>query len=283
MEVPRLDAGSAPLEKIVESLQATGAVIVEGLLTPEVVDRFNRDLAPYMAAQETERNFMSPGVARFYGKHTKHLTGLASKSATFVESVMCSPVLLDVCDAVLRPNCVNYQLNLAHIFERGPGAKQQYIHRDEVVWVHLPQPHREVEVSTVIALVDFTEHNGATRVVPGSHLWPRDRLPLETEIATAVMPAGSAIIYLGSTLHAGGANTTANEWRRGMHMSYVVGWLRPEENHILATPPDKARHFSRRAKELLGYGVHNAEAMGGGYIGSLDLQDPIELMEQGVI
>jgi len=147
--------------------------------------------------------------------------------------------------------------------------------------VHLPRPHAEVQVASVIALVDFTAELGATVVAPGSHRWERGRMPEPDELACAEMPAGSAVLYLGSTIHAGGRNSTANGWRRGMHMSFVVGWLRTEENNYLSTPPGVARTLSRRAQELLGYAAHDAIAAGGGYLGTVDLLDPIDLLAGG--
>jgi ectoine hydroxylase-related dioxygenase (phytanoyl-CoA dioxygenase family) len=145
----------------------------------------------------------------------------------------------------------------------------------------LPQPHAEVELASVIALADFTADVGATVVVPGSHRWERDRRPKREEFACAEMPAGSAVVYLGSTIHAGGRNRTEDRWRRGMHMSFVVGWLRTEENNYLSAPPAVARTLPRRSQELLGYAVHDAIAVGGGYLGAVDLIDPMELLEHG--
>ncbi len=155
------------------------------------------------------------------------------------------------------------------------------LHRDEDVWIHLPRPHPEVELASVIALVDFTAEIGATVVAPGSHRWERGREPLPEDLVAADMPAGSAVVYLGSTLHAGGQNSTADRWRRAIHMSFVVGWLRTEDNNYLGTPPDIARTLPRRAQELLGYAAHAAIEAGGGYLGTVDLLDPIELLAQG--
>ena len=132
----------------------------------------------------------------------------------------------------------------------------------------------------MIALVDFTRELGATVVAPGSHRWERARQPEPDELAYAEMPAGSAVLYLGSTIHAGGKNST-DRWRRAMHMSYVVGWLRTEDNNYLSTPPDIARTLPRRSQELLGYAAHDAIAHGGGYLGTVDLLDPIELLAKG--
>jgi len=275
-----LHAGDS-IESIVAAIEADGGVIVEGLLRPDTLERFNDEITPLLEQVTPERKFLNPGLDFFFGTRTRHITAVASKSRTFVTDVLVHPVLLGLCDAILAPGCARYQLNLAHILDRGPGAEQQYIHRDELVWVHVPRPHPELQLASVIALVDFTAENGATRVVPGSHRWPWERVPETDEFAVAAMPAGSAVIYLGSTLHGGGPNSTADQWRRGMHLSYVLGWLRTEENHYLATPPAIARALPRQAQELLGYAAHDALMHGGGYLGALDLRDPVEMLADG--
>jgi ectoine hydroxylase-related dioxygenase (phytanoyl-CoA dioxygenase family) len=272
---------SDPIDDVVKALGEDGGVIVEGLLGGDVLERFNAELDPLLAGAKPDRKFLNPGLDFFFGERTRHVTAVASKSHTFVADVLPHPVFLGICDAILAPSCARYQLNLAHVLDRGPGAEQQYIHRDELVWVHVPRPHPELQVASVIALVDFTAENGATRVVPGSHRWEWERMPARDDFAVAAMPAGSAVIYLGSTLHGGGPNTTADQWRRGMHLSYVLGWLRTEENHYLATPPEIARTLPRRAQELIGYAAHDALHQGGGYLGALDLRDPVEMLADG--
>jgi ectoine hydroxylase-related dioxygenase (phytanoyl-CoA dioxygenase family) len=97
------------------------------------------------------------------------------------------------------------------------------------------------------------------------------------------MKAGSAVIYLGSTVHGGGANSTPSQWRRGMHLSYVVGWLRTEENHYLTTPADVARTLPLQVQEILGYAAHDAIADFGGYLGTVELRDPVDLMAEGLL
>jgi len=270
-----------PVEALTEALARDGALIVEGLLGPEPLARFEADLAPALAAASPERDYLNPAVEWFMGKRTRTLTGIAAKSPTFASDILCHPTLLAVCDAILGPSCARYQLNVAQVLDRGPGAEDQMLHRDELVWIHMPRPHPELQVASVIALVDFTADNGATRVVPGSHRWPLERQPEAADVVAAEMPAGSAVVYVGSTLHGGGANTTQDTWRRGMHLSYVLGWLRTEENHYLETPPDVARALPRQAQELLGYAVHDAVADAGGYLGAVDLRDPVELLADG--
>jgi ectoine hydroxylase-related dioxygenase (phytanoyl-CoA dioxygenase family) len=89
------------------------------------------------------------------------------------------------------------------------------------------------------------------------------------------------VIYLGSTLHGAGDNTTADAWRYGLHVSFTLGWLRTEENNYLGTPPAAARTLSRRAQEVLGYAVHDAIADAGGYLGMVEMRDPVELLSEG--
>jgi ectoine hydroxylase-related dioxygenase (phytanoyl-CoA dioxygenase family) len=203
---------------------------------------------------------------------------------------MCHPLLLDICDQVLAPSCARYQLNLGHLLQRGPGSDEQWLHRDELVWSDVPQPHPELQLATVIAFVDFTKDNGATRIVPGSHRWPDRQLPPmdqllrqppePEQIAYAEMEAGSAVVYTGGTIHAGGSNVTDIP-RRGAHLSYCLGWLRTEENNYLSTPPAVAATLPRRAQELLGYAVHDGIPRGGGYLGMVRMQDPVELLARG--
>jgi ectoine hydroxylase-related dioxygenase (phytanoyl-CoA dioxygenase family) len=282
MTLQRIPA-DAPAQRIVDALAADGAVIVEALLDADLLARFNAELDPFVetAAAAKDRTFINPVVQWFFGAQTRDVTGVAGKSRVFATEILTHPVYRAVCDAILLPNCASYQLNIAHVLDRGPGSEQQMIHRDELVWVHLPRPHPEVQLASVIALVDFTADNGATRVAPGSHRWPDDRAPTSDDLVPAEMAAGSAVVYLGSALHAGGANVTTDVRRRAMHVSYCVGWLRTEENQYLATPIDVVRTLPRESQALLGYAAHDALAIGGGYLGTVKVQDPVELLATG--
>ena len=277
-QLSTLSLGSGT-EVILAELLASGGVIVEDLLDEALLAQLNQEMDPLVAAADTSTE-LNPAISAFFGDKVRHVSGLAGKSRCFAEQVMCHPLYLALCDQILLPNCADYRLNLGHLMDRGPGSERQYIHRDELVWVHYRDPKPEIQLATIVALVDFTKENGATCVIPGSHKWEPERQPLEEQIAYAEMPAGAAVIYLGSTLHAGGTNSS-NGWRRGFHMSYCLGWLRTEENNILAVPPEKARLLSRRAQELVGYGVHDAIADMGGYLGMLDMRHPTSLLEEG--
>jgi ectoine hydroxylase-related dioxygenase (phytanoyl-CoA dioxygenase family) len=269
------------LDAITAALQQDGGVIVDGFLERGAVEAIRREVEAPLAAADPGMKHLNPAIQFFYGDKTRHVSGMAAVSRTFATEVLIHPVYLGVCDRVLLPSCARYQLNLGHLIARGPFASAQLLHRDELVWVHVPRPHPELQVASMVALVDFRAENGATRVVPGSQRWPHDRKPEPHEIADAEMAAGSAVLYLGSTIHGAGANTTAGEWRLGLHVSYVLGWLRTEENNYLAVPPAIAATLPRAAQEVLGYAVHDAIRSAGGYLGMLGLRDPVELMQEG--
>ena len=250
----------------------------------------NAELHGAIEAADPNEELFNPIMQAFHGPYTKQVTGVPGISRTFATEVMCHPVLLGLCDRILLPSCARYQLNLGHLLQRGPGADEQWLHRDEAVWSDLPHPHPDVQLASVIAFVDFTRDNGATRVVPGSHRWPDRQLspaeqiagtaPAPAQIAYAEMPAGSAVVYTGGTIHAGGANVTDIP-RRGAHLSYCLGWLRTEENNYLSVPPAMAATLPRRAQELLGYALHDSIPRGGGYLGMVRMQDPVELLARG--
>ncbi len=278
--IPRTRA-DAPADTIVAALEEAGAVIVEDFLDADLLARFNAELDPEVAATPDGRPLGNALYEHFFGPHTRHLSGIAGRSRVFAEEILCHRLFGEICDRILLRACASYRLNVAHVLDRGPGSEQQYLHRDEDVWAHLPHPRPEVQVASVIALEEFTAENGATRVVPGSHRWERGRQPNLDELVPAVMPAGAAVVYLGSTIHGGGPNTSRDHRRRGMHLSFNLGWLRTEENNYLTVPLDVVRSLPRRAQELLGYTSHDAIAVAGGQTGLVHTHDPIDLLESG--
>lgn len=278
------------LPVLLAALDRDGAVIVEDLLSAEVVARVNAEVGAAVDGADPASALFNPALQAFHGAHTRQVSGVPALSPSFATEVMCHPTLLALAEALLGPSCARFQLNIAHLLQRGPGAEDQLLHRDELVWSDVPRPCPELQLASVIAFVDFTADNGATRVVPGSHRWPERELtpieqftgrqPTEVEIAVAEMSAGSAVIYTGGTIHGGGANTTDTA-RRGAHLSYCLGWLRTEENNYVAVPPKIAATLPRQAQEVLGYTVHDGIRRGGGFLGMVGSLDPIDLLERG--
>lgn len=258
--------------EVSQILSDDGAVIVEGAIGPNMLAVLNSDLDRFVDDIGVGlRNPTHERMVEFYGASTVRFDGLPAKSSGFVE-VLQLPLLQGVADIVLKPQCEDYLLNTAQLIEIRPGETAQLIHRDEDAWPDMPRERPQLEVEAMFALTEFTKANGATRVVPGSHLWDPDREPTVDEVTYAEMSAGSAVFYLGSTLHGGGANTTNDQRRRGMFLGFVVGWLRTEENMFLTVPLDVARTVPVRVQELLGYKPH-------GPIGVVDVGTPMALLE----
>jgi ectoine hydroxylase-related dioxygenase (phytanoyl-CoA dioxygenase family) len=290
--VRHFDVGD-DLDLLLKGLDEDGAIIVDGLLTQDVVDRVNAEVEEAVASADAAPTMFNPVLEAFHGAQTRHVPGMPGVSPTFAVDVMCHPVYLGLAEALLGPSCASFQLNLGHLLQRGPGVDEQLLHRDELVWSDVPRPAPELQLASVIAFVDFTKENGATRLIPGSHRWPDRELspmeqvmagiqdpPTEEQIAYAEMPAGSAVIYTGGVIHGGGGNTT-DIARRGAHLSYCLGWLRTEENNYLSTPPEVAAKLPRRAQEVLGYSVQDSIDRGGAYLGMVRMQDPVDLLANG--
>jgi len=282
-ELTRFSA-ETDIDTINAALSDQGAMLVEGVFSAETIATINAELDEVMDAADPAMSHVNESIDAFFGGNTKHVSSLVAQSPTYAAEVVAHPLFMALCDEVLLPGCARYQLNLAGVINRGPGSDAQMFHKDEDVWIHMPPERPQLELATMIALCDFTRDNGATMVVPGSHRWTeRFRKPTPNEIAYAEMSAGSVVVYLGSTVHAGGANSTTDTWRRGGHMSYCLGWLRTEENNYLGTPPEVAKGLPVEVQELLGYAVHDAIEDLGGYLGVVGMRSPIELMAEGAL
>jgi ectoine hydroxylase-related dioxygenase (phytanoyl-CoA dioxygenase family) len=234
-------------------LAADGGVIVQNFIDPSLVQRLNQQLSASIAGTRAGSNDVSEERRTFWGSRTKRLSRLVARAPAFV----------DVLDHDLMHRWAahslagDYWLNTAQAMIVGPGEQAQSLHRDIVIWPvisDLGNAAPEVLVSMILALSDFTDDVGATRVVPGSHRWDDFRRTAHPdETVAAVMPAGSALLYLGKTVHAAGANVTRDTWRHGVHMSFVLGWLTPEEASPLGVPWEIARRYSPRVQRLLGF------------------------------
>lgn len=264
MGLRRFDAG-APVAAVAEAVRDDGAAIVERAVDPGLVQRVLDETAPYRA-------LTPPGPDSFSGRNTKRTGALVARSPAARELVM-HPMVLGVCDAVLGPNATVYQLHLTQVIDIGPGEPAQPLHRDQWAWDFFPFPEGfEVEISTIWAMQDFTEANGATRVIPGSTRWPNDAPRHHDMTVPAEMPAGSVLVYTGSVFHGGGANTTDGR-RIAVNIDYCLGWLRQEENQYLACPPEVARELPDELAKLVGY---SRAAYALGYFG--DTLDPMEAL-----
>jgi len=263
------------LTEILAVLAQDGGVIVHNMLSPQVVANLLSELAPQSETSQVGPKSSNENVNHFWGQQTKRFTRLAQRSQTFADEVLVHPTLTGVADELLKPYCASYWMNTGQMMIVMPGGAPQYMHRDSDDWPAMCSPTAPpCQISCMFALSDFTTENGATRVAPGSHLWSDySRQATDDEITQAVMPAGSGMIYLGKTLHSAGANKTENEPRFGMHLSYVLGWLTPEEAGCLGVTEDRAKTFTKQQQQLLGYRCYDASDLNGGRLWTVDYED----------
>lgn len=162
--------------------------------------------------------------------------------------------VMSVLDKILLPSCQNYNIGSTTAIEILPGETAQVLHRDDEIFP-LRIPGMEWQVGVMWALTDFTVENGATQIVPGSQSWLDHRKTKPEEIIQKDMPKGSALLYLGSLLHGGGANRSDHS-RIGLINTYSLGWLRQEVNQYLTIPREIAMSYPEKIQRLLGYQSH---------------------------
>jgi len=227
------------------------------------MDRIESELRPYLDATHV-------GTDSFAGFNTRRTGSPIARSPSFRE-LAAHPLVTGALDLVLGDHATSYQLHLTQIIDIGPGEPGQMVHRDQWAFDFFSFPKGfEVECHTMWAMSEFTEENGATRVIPGSNHWDDKLRPGYEETEAAEMDKGSVLLYLGSVYHGGGANRSS-EHRLGVNVGYTLSWLRQEENQYLACPPEVARQLPMELAKLVGY-RRGAYALG--YWG--DLQDPMD-------
>ena len=263
MSVMHLPA-TASVEEIHDVLHRDAAVIIDELASIEQIDAINAEMAPFIEATP-------PGSDDFSGRNTKRTGALIARSPTSHQLIQ-HPTILGVTEKLLH-RAQSFQLHLTQVISIGPGSPGQAIHRDQWAFdfFEFPSDH-DVQCNTIWALTDFTEDNGATRLMPGSQHLPNEHSHTVGETVPAEMTKGSCLLYTGKVYHGGGANTS-DETRRGLNITYNVGWLRQEENQYLSVPHGVAATLPDDLLRLMGYRI-GAYALG--YID--DVRDPIEAL-----
>jgi ectoine hydroxylase-related dioxygenase (phytanoyl-CoA dioxygenase family) len=248
-----------------DQIADVGYTIVEGAIEGDLVDALHEDLL------RLERDLgIVPANNDFEGTKTVRIYNLLVHGELY-ERIPVHASVLPIVERVLDHGCLVSSLSSIAI---GPEESAQPIHADDQL-IPIAKPHVATVCNSMWALTDFTEENGATRLVPGTHV--ADSSPdygQHYESIAAEMPKGSVLVWHGSLWHGGGANRTTAR-RVGIAMNYCAGWIRQQENQQLGIPTDIARGFSPRLRELVGYGIYN------GLIGHIDKRSPAELLDTG--
>lgn len=241
-------------------LRRDGAVLVRNLVSADLCQRLRADLKPHFDADQVD------GLG-FFPPTTKRAFSILSHSDACAELVV-NPLFQATARRVLESHYTYWEgqekrsvigaPQVASIvgFRVEPGGKQQALHRDDADY-HTRNCDMPAMLGCVTALTRTTRENGATVVIPQSHLWGPDRCPLDEEAIPGELGVGDAMVFYGNVYHAGGGNVTVDEARETVGVFMCRGTLRQEENQFLELPPDvaKARGFSPELLRLLGYGI----------------------------
>ncbi|MEU1431720.1 phytanoyl-CoA dioxygenase family protein [Nocardia sp. NPDC005746] len=242
------------------ALERDGYVILPDLLTAAELDEIRESVAPLL--DRSGRN-------NFEGHSTQRVYSVLNKTRS-CDRIADHPRVLALLDRLFMPN---YLLSMLQVINIQPGEAAQMLHTDDGFYP-LPRPRKALGAATIWAIDDFTADNGATDMVPGSHLWG-DELPDEsTPREPIVMRAGSCVFFGGTLWHGGGANRSANP-RLALTAQYCEPWLRPQEAFTLSMTRDTVRAVSEDIRRMLGYSIHPP------FIGQVDGMHPKRLLEPG--
>jgi ectoine hydroxylase-related dioxygenase (phytanoyl-CoA dioxygenase family) len=250
----------ADVTSVAAHLRTYGYAIVDELADVVLLDRLDREARDYIANSAHGRDV-------YDGRHTRRTGSLIARCPAARELVM-NPTAVGVVRNFLD-HVTAVQLHLTQLISIEPGETAQKLHRDQMAFDFYPFPSDyHVQCNTIWALTDFTNDNGATHVVPGSS-GVSDAAVASLPEYQAEMHRGSVLFYDGKVMHGGGANRSSTT-RRGVNITYAVGWVRQEENQYLACPPEIARTLDDELLQMMGY-QQGAFALG--YVG--DQQDAL--------
>lgn len=242
---------------ILSVIRADGGVIIQNFLSQDQLQRFNIEIDHEIAQLNAGSAHTDEFISKFHGINTKRLTNLVTLSQTFREELLDSDSVHAIAEQVFLEESKSYWMTTAQVIEIGPGNAAQPLHRDlenDYPFIAMGPAGPEVSLNFLIALSDFSEENGATRVIPGSNHWPdfNDRGTPEMTIP-AEMSAGDVLLISGKVVHGGGANQTPNTSRPGVAFTLQPGYLTPEEAYPFLIKMDLVKKLSPRAQKIIGF------------------------------
>lgn len=239
--VPGADRSSPEIDADFEVLMRDGYVIIENLIPSEVCDEIKADGLALLG--HTGRN-------AFEGRKTQRVYNVLSKTRT-TDALATHPRILGLMDKFFRQG---FLLSQSQIINIQPGEAPQGLHADDSFY-RIPRPRQPLGAATVWAIDEFTDTNGATVVIPGSHDWGDDRVGQREEAIPAVMPKGSVIFFLGTTWHGGGQNRS-DAPRFAITHQYCEAYMRQQENYLLELSKETVRTLSPELQALVGYSIY---------------------------
>ena len=267
-------------EAQLQELEQQGYTLIPEFLSRAQLRQVNELYDTLLGAHQGRNNFEGNSTERIYTLVARH---------RLFQDIVEDARVLDLCTALLQPN---YLLTASQAIVISPGETPQPWHTDDSFYP-IPRPRPMISLSTIVAVDDFTEENGGTEMIPGSHRWSDAQIAgdyvggdTETDPDFArrlaklavpmVMPAGSALVFAGTLLHRGGANQSDGT-RRAFSNQYCQPWARPQENFFLAIPPDEVASMSPTVQSLLGYSIHPP------FMGQVTASHPLKVLQPGFV
>ena len=242
-------------------IEEDGFAVVEDFLDAETLEQLREGLAPVF-------DDIGSRMTSEIGQQTIHTHNLLAKTRA-VDELLMSDRMLSIVEAVLGPD---YQVSGVAAMRPGPGDERQRMHQDDGHYP-IPRRHPPLIVNTLISLDPFTKANGATEVVPGSHLWTK-RVDPDVETVSVEMPAGALLAWEGALWHRGGGNSTRNEYRRSINVNFNLAWLKQRENQFIGVPHEVVVQMPEKLQALIGYKLTNFG------LGTVDYRNPIETVRR---
>jgi ectoine hydroxylase-related dioxygenase (phytanoyl-CoA dioxygenase family) len=268
------------LEGILAALNEQGFAIIPDFLPPARLREVDQRLEQLRGRHRGRNNFE--------GERTERIYTLVARGRVF-QDIAEDERILALLDRLFMPN---YLLTANQAICISPGETPQPWHTDDSFYP-IPRPRPMISLSTIVAVDAFTADNGGTQVIPGSHRWDdatvagmyatgeREQDPgfadrVADRALTVEMPAGACLVFAGTLVHRGGANTGTGT-RRAFSNQYCEPWARPQENFYLAIPPAKVAAMSPRLQSLLGYSIHPP------FMGQVSASHPLKALAPGFV
>ena len=258
---PLAEKVTMKVSKVKEQVSEVGYAVVPDFLDLETVEQLRVDLEPVF-------DEIGSRVSTEYGQQTIHTHNLLAKTRA-LDEVLVDDRLLELIEGILGPD---FQLSGLAAMRPAPGDKRQHLHQDDGHYP-IPRPHFPLIVNTLIALDPFTKENGATEVVPKSHL-VTSRLDPNAETVSIEVPLGGLLLWEGALWHRGGGNSTENSYRRSINVNFNLAWLKQRENQFIGVPPEVVVQMSEKLQALIGYKLTNFG------LGTVDYRNPIETVKK---
>jgi fumagillin biosynthesis dioxygenase len=233
------------------ALKKDGFCVVPNVLSAAELERVHAAIETAIEKTRTEHggtfnSLIDPNASSI------RLNNLPDFDPIFVD-LLRHPEALPIMRRLLGPDAyvANFSANIAM-----PGAGAMRIHSDQALI--MPGPWTDCLAMNIIwCFDDVRRENGATRYIPGSHLWQRlEDVPPDAEdrLQSFTAPAGSLIAMEGRMWHTSGANTTESERRSMAFAYYVRGFLRGQVNWDVTLSEKTKSSLDEDARQLLGMG-----------------------------